>query len=208
MHRPHCQNQRQEGQQIHLQRIVQIDPGQFRAHLDHQTIIAAIFVKRLEQIEHHLRERHGDHDEIDPPGAQADRAGDQGKQRRQADRQRQLKQAVGRGRRGKTAIEFVIDRNAHRIGADPDKCRMAETGHSPVTKDQVQADGGYRQNDKAGRQQQIEFIADPVKERRQHAQQQHDANSDPAGSVQGFHQRTFGGNRPCGRKARITAMRI
>jgi len=99
-----------------------------------QAVVAAIGRERGGEEEQHLPESERDHDEVDALRPHRDRAGDEGEQRRAAERHEELDEPV---------LDPVACQDPYRIGADAEERRVAEGDQRPVAEDEIE---GHRRD--------------------------------------------------------------
>ncbi len=171
------------------------------ARVNDEAVIGAVLLQAQKNEIHHLAERHRDHDEINAPGAQADRAGNQREDPAERQGQQQVQPAV---------VKIVVGRNADAVGADADIGRVAEANHAAVAENQIQADRGDTEDQRPAQQVEVKRLPDPFEKERRGRQQDQDQRIDAArdGRGQGDHLAPAGGNSPCGRNASTAAIRM
>jgi hypothetical protein len=123
-----------------------------RLEVDVEAVRAAQDLVVEEEVEHHLRERHGDHDEVDAVGAHHEEADDQcGQAGGQHGRRQRPPQAHGRARGGQ---------EGQGITGQAEVGRMAQRHQARHALQQVQAHGEDRHDHHARDHLGIEVGAD------------------------------------------------
>ena len=116
-----------------------------------ETVVAAVLIGADTEEEDHLREREGDHDEIDAAGAQRQGAEDKRRGRRNQYSQGPLYEAI---------VDAMKRQDTEGIAADAKIGGVTETDHAAIAHDQVEADGGDRPDNDAGEDAYVERLAD------------------------------------------------
>ncbi len=190
------QHQRNQDEVIELVAFVQVErhpPAQprLRPEIEIDAVRAAAERGVVEQVEGHLREGKGHHDEIDALGAQHQHADQQRRQRRGQHRRRQHQPQVGR---------IVLWRDQrHRVGGDAEEGGMAEADQAGEADQQVEAHREDAEHQDLGHQLDVELRADQ-RVGRQRGQRDELENRQRAH----HHEALF--NRPSGRHSSTAAI--
>ncbi len=165
---------------VELRAVREIDRiEELAAPVDVEAVVGAVAVETDAEIVDELRERQRDHDEIEPAGAQAQRADGEREQRRGGDRDRPLDEA---------RADALLRQDADGIAADAEIDGVAEAHHAAVAQDQVEAGRRHRQDHDAREQRHQEGVAgERGIDRHQRQEHEQDGDHHIARREPGFH---------------------
>jgi len=136
---------------IELDAVRQVDQAaEGAAFVDRQAVIATIARKAGGDVIGHLGKGERDHDEIDAARTQRERADDECKQCGDEERDRPLHE---------TGPKTLGGEDADRIAPDAEIGGMAKAHHPAIAHDEIETDGGEREDDDAREQRQHEAVA-------------------------------------------------